>query len=257
MKISCPGRIILMGEHGVVYGKPAIVAAVDRRMTVIFNEKNQTSEIKSDIPIGCGMGSSAALAVIRAAMHVSTRKKINEMAYEQEKINHGYPSGVDNTVCTYGGILWYQKIKDKPVFKKLKISHLPEFVLINTGKPVESTKEMIGIVKREEKKEKIFDEIEKVTKLFLDGHLIKKCLQKCERCLEELGVVGKTAKKIVREIEDLGGGAKISGAGGVKKGSGILLCYHEEPQKILDLAKKLKLEAFKVELGGEGVRIEC
>lgn len=66
-----------------------------------------TLEIRSDIPIASGLGSGAALsvAVIRAFSKRYDRKlpveRVNEIAYEVEKIYHGTPSGIDNTVIAY------------------------------------------------------------------------------------------------------------------------------------------------------------
>jgi len=295
LKISCPGKIILMGEHAVVYGRPAIVAAVNRRMTMNYesriknkqsfstnNEEVSTTKIISRIPIGCGMGSSAALSVILAASHMvlsgmteltsAILSKINQIAHENEKIYHTNPSGVDPTICTYGGILWYQKLKSgTKLFKKLEIKHLPKFILINTGKPEETTGEMVQMVSGKLKKEKnrtnrIFDVIEEQTKLFLKAltermakekrvSLIKNCIQNCESCLEDLGIVGQKAKEIVREIEENGGVAKVSGGGGTKKGSGILLCFHENPEEIIKIAKKNRLDYYQVKLGVKGLTV--
>lgn len=300
IKISCPGKIILMGEHAVVYGKPAIVAAIDRRMTAIIKQKMESREgrlevtpssltdweaeinLFSEIPIGVGMGSSAAFSVIQAAISYAVQATtvariaskpnlmiINETAYQLEKIHHGHPSGVDNTICTYGGLLWFQRKNNRSVFKKLVIKNLPEFVLVNTGKPKETTKEMVENVKTKMKNEKrqrkiknLFNKIEKQTKNFLkalrkkDEELLKDSIKNCQHNLEELGVAGKLAKNVVREIERIGGAAKISGAGGLTGGSGLLFCYHQETEKILNLANKLNLEAFKVRMGEEGVRFE-
>ncbi|MFH0863766.1 MAG: hypothetical protein V1858_01605 [Candidatus Gottesmanbacteria bacterium] len=282
MKISCPGKIILMGEHAVVYGKPAIVAAVNRRMILRQAQDKQKTitKVRSEIPIGCGMGSSAAWSVLLAANQIfstSGIKKLNEkilakiskLAYEFEKVYHGNPSGADTTVITYGGILWFKKLKNhKFIFNKLKIGSIRKFVLINSGKPKESTRDMVEKVKLEKQKNKkrtenLLDMIGEQTKIFLHGletrnrRLIKDSVQNCESLLEDLGVVGQQAKDIIGKIEAIGGAAKITGAGGISTGSGMLLCYHQDPQKILDLAKKLKLDAFKVKLGTEGVKIEC
>lgn len=281
LTISAPGKVILMGEHAVVYDKPAIVAAVNRRMTATFDDKNQTCEmkIKSSIPIGVGMGSSAALSVILAASHgflsrgrsklsPKTLSLINKTAYEYEKIYHGNASGVDTTVITHGGILWFRKIKDgKFAFKKLNIGGLRKFVLINTGKPKESTREMVEKVKIERQKDRkkidsLFKAVEQQTRIFWHAletknrQLTVDSIQNSESFLEDLSLVGPLAKKVVREIEEIGGAAKISGAGGLTGGSGMLLCYHQNPQQIIDLAKKLKLESFRVKLGEEGLRID-
>ena len=47
--VSAPGKLILMGEHAVVYGHPAIVAAVDRRLTVTA-ERREGDGVSLDLP---------------------------------------------------------------------------------------------------------------------------------------------------------------------------------------------------------------
>ena len=66
-----------------------------------------TLKIRSDIPIASGLGSGAALsaAVIRAFAGFYGREPetetVNRMVYEIEKVYHGTPSGIDNTVIVY------------------------------------------------------------------------------------------------------------------------------------------------------------
>lgn len=278
IKISCPGKIILMGEHAVVYGRPALVAAVDKRMTMIIQTdgKITVSKIRSEIPLGIGMGSSAALSVIQAAskfalsgktdLNRNLLAKINQLAIDYEKSYHVNSSGVDPTICTYGGVLWYKKTKKGKIFKKLNLKRFPRFVLINTGRPLETTGQMVAMVREKRKKEKkkidgLLDTIEQQTKLFLlalekrNDELLKNTIQNCQICLEDLGVVSPLAQEIIRKIEKIGGAAKICGGGGIKKGTGILLCYHQNPEKILKLGHDLGLEAFKVKFGVKGLTI--
>lgn len=91
-------------------------------------------KVVSQIPVGCGMGSSAALAVsftgaiLKLINHPWSRKRINEIAYELEKKQHGTPSGGNNTISTYGGFLWFRKETEEfKVFSRLPIKALPKF----------------------------------------------------------------------------------------------------------------------------------
>jgi len=161
ISVSVPGKIHLMGEHAVVYGKPALLAAINKRLTVTFEETEKALEFKteesdsayirhavelvcqnlnkpipqglltvtSEIPIGYHIGSSAAVAVgvVGALYYFFTKKwdleKINALAYEVEKKMHGNPSGGDNTTVTYGGFILYQKKSEtEKVFEKIPLS---------------------------------------------------------------------------------------------------------------------------------------
>lgn len=305
VKVSAPGKIILSGEHAVVYGYPAILSAIDKRLTVEIEKgdkelevipkegklwvekalelirerlgtdkvKNLTIGIDSQIPIGCGLGSSAAFAVaVTAAIFEflrlpRSRRKTNEIAYEVEKKQHGTPSGGDNTVSTYGGFLLYRKETEAfKVFSSLKTKIFPQIFLINSGKPEESTGEMIKQVKDFISKsplraEKIFREIEKITRDFLrflsgEGQNFGNLIRTNESYLEELGVVSDKTKTLIRKIESLGGSAKISGAGGFKGNSGIIITYHADQEKLISFAKKENLNIIQAKLGEQGVRVE-
>lgn len=84
--------------------------------------------LRSCIPIGSGLGSSASISVCLATalltlggiipkptahvggkLEVGNLKVINEWAYLGEKCIHGNPSGVDNTVATFGGGVVFRK----------------------------------------------------------------------------------------------------------------------------------------------------
>jgi len=306
VKVSAPGKIILSGEHAVVYGYPDLLAAVNRRLTIslgktknkqgiilpestalvnyalkklrpIFKEANQQGvrvEINSQIPIGRGMGSSAALAVALSGAafqlggHTWNLEEVNQSAYEIEKKQHGKPSGGDNTISTYGGFLWFRKeAEGVKLFHHLKPKRLLKILLIDTGKPKENTGQMISLVKDflskcPRKAKDTFQNIEEVTRCFLKfliaekNYSLRDLFKKNERLLETLGVVSDRTKNIIRKIEKLGGGAKISGAGGQKAGSGIILAYHSQLSAIRQFAQKEDLPIFEVKLGEEGVRVE-
>lgn len=265
LKVSAPGKIILSGEHAVVYGYPAILSAVNKRLTI--SALGDKKKIDSDIPIGCGMGSSAAYAVaISAINRVLKREKwdlaeINRQAYKMEKKQHGNPSGGDNTISTYGGFLWYRKETESfktfsPITIKRKI---PEFYILDSGKPEETTGEMVAGVK---KSIRIFGRMEYITKSFLrfltgeENSDFGELIRENERLLEKIGVVSDSTIKLIKNIEKLDGSAKISGAGGKKSGSGILLVFHKDLEVIKHFADKSNFKLIKVRLGEEGVKIE-
>jgi mevalonate kinase len=300
LKVSAPGKIILSGEHAVVYGYPAILASVDRRLTVCFGNSGNIKEgqgfiykatnllrrnleikevtpklrVVSEIPVGSGMGSSAALSVALSALFYKKYKKnwdlnlINNMAYQIEKIQHGNPSGGDNTVSCFGGPLLYRKKSErKMLFTHLKpTKKLPKIIIIQSGKPKETTKEMVARVRdfylnHKLKVENIFNNLELVTNGFINfldngSSDLSMLIDENERLLEELGVVSANTKQLIGKIKKIGGAAKVSGAGGNKDGSGILIVYHKEPKKLIAFAKSNRLDTISVKLGEEGVRIE-
>lgn len=304
--VSAPAKVHLMGEHSVVYGKPALLAAINKRLFIsvesapkleliseyntdylqnIINLFEKTFQkkvkgvkitIKSEIPIGRHIGSSAALSVatigalMRFFLKIWDPKRINELSYEAEKEKHGNPSGADNTTCCFGGLVWYRKeVEFLKSIWNLPVStyQIPQFILIDTGLPKESTKEMIQYVnniynKNRKYIENILSDQEKQTKRILvslkngDREELKKAIIIGERNLEKMGVVSASSKKIIREIEKVGGCAKICGGGGKRGPTGFLLAYHENTEKIITLAQNMKLNTFPIKLGEEGVRVE-
>lgn len=283
--VSVPGKVHLMGEHAVVYGKPALLAAINKRLTVTVTSGRQAQDgyilqilgiiqshfhmqklpdmqiaIDSDIPTGYHLGSSAAVAVGVVGAVIYFLKKtwnpmvINQLAYEAEKLQHGNPSGGDNTIVTMGGFIWYRKELEflKSIWQlpfKTKLNH---FFLIDTGKPQETTGEMVAFIAKQPNVQKFCAENEIQTKRLAvalkenDERAFMDAMRRGERTLEDVGVVSKSAIRIIRKIEKIGGAAKILGGGGRKEGVGYLLCYsHNPPNKSIPLV-----------LGEEGIRLE-
>jgi len=282
-EVSAPGKVILAGEHAVVYGYPALVTAVglrcqarvrwrqDKKIVIKdkykdlglaryaveagLKEMGEESkgvevEIESELVVGGGMGSSAAMAtaVVWGLMEGYPEEVKNRVVKLVEDKQHGNSSGIDQTIVREGGVIKYQR---EAGFKKLSID-LPEFLLIDSGKPVENTGEMVKMVgERKREYEGVFREMGEIS----EGWGVEK-IKENQRLLEKIGVVGEKAKKMVREIEMSGGMAKVCGAGGVKAGSGILLSWHKEIERLRELCKEKGWRYFQVELGVEGVRDE-
>lgn len=225
--------------------------------------------VKSEIPSGAGLGSSAsrAVAITKAISEFFQKrislKKINEIAFQQEKIIHGTPSGGDNFTCCFGGLIWFKKGKRKSEIKSLKREipyKLENFVFVNTGLPKETTGELVQKVKKlnKEYRTKRIKEIGKMSYEMVralkrkDFQKMKEIINKTQKILAELGVSTKKIDRIVKAVQEIGGAAKLSGAGG----GGIVLCYHQEKEKLINLLKQMGYQPWESELGVEGVKIE-
>lgn len=286
---SAPGKVILSGEHGVVYGKPALVTAIQLRTSVTVSDQkidkkseNQVSRafqkihtvvceqlsknqlfahhkppfyhIQSTIPIGRGLGSSAALcAAAVAALYEyyiaikPTQEQVNQLAYQCEKLFHGNPSGVDNSAASFGGLIYFRKefefLKNLSALNfKLPTQFQNRLFLIDTGKPSESTTEMVEIVGKGYNQntsvfEQTFWHMEKLTKRLVlsivteDQSLFMQTLSENMTILKTIGVVSAYAANLAEQLSQFGCG-KITGAGGNKKGSGFLLFFAEQPEQL-------------------------
>lgn len=287
---TAPAKVIISGEHAVVYGKPALVAAIDFRLQcqvrpstkpspdgkqiqiiqtvkdylsshhIPYKDTQISLRIRSDIPLGRGLGSSAALSVAAVAACLDyfapgrefSRETINSIAYKVEKLFHKNPSGVDNSASCMGGLIFYRKEFE---FLKL-ISALPfklpatieqDLYLIDSGKPSESTADMVNLVGDRYNAdptgtEAILARIEKVTKRLVvsvvseNRQFFEKCITENEQLLEDIGVVSPKAVSLISTLKQYGKG-KITGAGGKKNGSGFILF-------LADRGKGADLEAY-------------
>lgn len=293
MKISysAPAKVILSGEHAVVYGKPALVSAINLRLkfTVtnlarscrdcnsdkeIFFISNKVKQflaeqkikfidrlfdykIESEIPIGRGLGSSAALSVasISAFLEFYTgrmfkKEIVNELAFLVEKHFHSNPSGVDNTASCFGGLILYKKNTiltklDYGISKKIQ----DKLFLIDSGKPKETTGEMVKYVSSKEVTD-ILNKIEKQTNK-ISGAIkkenigfFKESLANNEKLLGELGVVSDKTEILLKNLSQFGTG-KITGAGGREEGSGFILFFADNIEKLNKYLKAKKIVFYK------------
>ena len=285
--VSVPGKVILMGDHAVVHGKPGLIATINKRLSVTVSRGFRKNDeyldhiigivekyfglkkipnihisIVSDIPSGYHLGSSAAVAVATIGAIMYFVKKIwnptviNQMAYDADKFVHKTPSGADNTAITFGGFLWYRKeLEFLRSFWQLPMKipkNFNHFFLIDTGKPLENTGELVAFVSKQKNLPTFLSENEIQTKRMAtaikenDERTFIDAMHKGESTLEAIGVVSKKVIPIIRSIEKSGGAAKILGGGGRRAGVGYLLCYTRNPPR----------GATPIVLGEEGIRLE-
>lgn len=220
--------------------------------------------ITGSLPRKAGLGSSAsyAHALFKAlsqyyALSLSP-EALFSLVQESEKIFHGTPSGVDAAVTTSGKFLRFQKNADG-TFEKEALSEAAEHTLRNahifavySGPAAESTKEMVGnvgkLLTQSPEKHRVLEKIGTITASFLESLENRifplESIKENHRLLTELAVVSPFAQKIIQEIESIGGAAKITGAGGMKKGSGYLLAAHSDPKELAAFLRTKKWKFF-------------
>jgi len=270
------GKVILAGEHAVVYGKMALATSISLGLSVRVVEKGESAKnpviekaievaggneniqvkITSELPIGSGLGSSAAIsaATIKAVREylgkLIEKDELFELTMECEKLAHGNPSGIDAATVVYGGLIGF--VKGKPI-EKLKIKRPLKLLLVDSGKPSETTKEMVELVAENQDKDIVIEQIGKITELvkskLILGEEIGQLLNENGLLLEKLGVVGEKAKKLSNELRMEGASVKITGAGGVKIGSGMMIVTHEDLTQIKKLLNNKKINYFETEIG--------
>lgn len=272
------GKIILSGEHSVVYGKLALAASIGLGVTAkVLGEGGEANQsvivakaievagggkglrvgVESEIPVGAGLGSSAAVAaaVITTVRDylgnpVNIKEEMFNLVMECEKVAHGNPSGIDAAVVVYGGCISYTKGRK---IEKLDTNRPLELLLVDTGKPIESTREMVELVAKLPNKEALIDQIgqlsQKVKKELSKGEDVDDLLDKNGHLLEELGVVGEHAKQLSSELRKLGASVKVTGAGGVKEGSGMLLVRHKELEIVRSYLESKKIRYYPTKIG--------
>jgi mevalonate kinase len=289
---SAPGKIILFGEHAVVYGRPAVavpVTQVHARASITLS-KNASSagvllqapdiglespladlpvkhplkaaikrtaaaldisrlpactiRIESTIPVAAGLGSGAAVTVaIARALSTALGSPLDDagvcaLAYEVEKIHHGTPSGIDNTVITYARPVYF--IRDKPI-EKMSVGRPFTIVIADTG-IASPTAKAVGDVRHAWKADKnhyeaVFDSIgalaDAARQAIEQGtvELLGPLMDANHGLLRKLGVSCPELDALVLAARRAGAwGAKLSGGG--RGGNMIALVPKEQARKV-------------------------
>lgn len=190
----------------------------------------------SNIPVGCGMGSSAA-SVIGVTYALSQLLKINftiedyiKLSIESENLQHGYSSGLDIQTVYQGGCLRFEK-GTKEI---RKIQHFP-MQIIQTGQPQSTTGECVTHTTPYFKNSSIgkdFGDITNALDQALQNTDIKPvvhCIRENHQLLRQIGVVPDKVHEFIMRVEKQQAAAKICGAGSIRgDAAGIVLVLSEE-----------------------------
>ena len=317
---SAPGKIILFGEHAVVYGRPALaipvtqvhadvevldstragiwIDAPDVNLHVELNTlpsdhpiasvihnflflwqnfpsfvgrlrsapkgevrgegrfPNLDIKITSTIPVASGLGSGAAVtvALTRAlSSHLNhpmtdDAEAVNAFAYEIEKLHHGTPSGIDNTVVTYARPVYFVKHLPSPSrrgagseVETFKVGSPFTIVIGDTGISA-PTKESVGDVRKLWKADKarweiIFDKVGEIAKQARGSiesgkwEMLGELMNENHSLLQQMTVSSPELDSLVSAARNTGAlGAKLSGSG--RGGNMIALVGHEKAEEV-------------------------
>lgn len=219
-------------------------------------------QLQSDIPIGCGLGSSAAtiLSVLHAIAHFlpqpMAQDNLFKLALEAENMQHGFSSGLDLRVALQGGCLYM----DGENTQKRDIPDLP-FYLVNTGTPLSTTGQCVERARRHFKSSHLTNEFRAVTQ-GMDAALKKRSWQAMQsairtnhRLLVSIGVVPYTVQQFIDKIEGAEGAAKICGAGAVSGSrAGAVLAAIEDTQLLKQLCTRFGYTMMPIAGVSHGVR---
>lgn len=196
-------------------------------------------KIKSHIPVASGLGSSASVSVgvVKALSQFLGLKlpvqKINDFAFELEKLHHGNPSGIDNTVISYEKTLCFTKGLEPEFLQSPTPFHI---LLIDSG-IASHTVEVVSAVKQARENDpqtinSIFQEIGEITqsakKAFLRGNAqeLGGLMQRNHALLQALHVSLPELDTLVSLALNNGAwGAKLCGAG---RGGNVIALVGEE-----------------------------
>ncbi len=259
---SAPGKIYLFGEHAVVYGKRAIASAINLRTTATVRESNKTTitsllgttgidytvhpyisrcieslgipavsiKIDSEIPVGSGLGSSAAaviatLGALNAEFDLGmTRTAIAEVGHAIEREVQGAASPTDTFVSTMGGTTMITPEGSPPVSAKLRLIDCD--IVIGDTREFSSTKELVGNVRILHDRypaimNPIFDTIDRLSEIGVpliergDYRGVGELMNINHGLLDAIGVGSAKISALVYAARSAGAyGAKITGAGG-------------------------------------------
>ncbi len=305
MAASAPGKLILYGEHAVVFGEPALSTAINLRAEVYTRPHEEWLadgasidqpryryvkaavrranargplwiEIRSMIPSGAGLGSSAAVTVatlgaVHALDGTFDARTIAAEAFEVEHEVQGRASPIDTSTSTAGGallvlrepeqdLLWsVQRDTRQWSLHRCKLPPL-DFVVGYTGISAATGPLVAQVRERVDRDPEAAERVREIGRITLEGvHALRRSdlaeagrlMDRNHVLLNELGVGHPTLDRLVAAARPHAHGAKLTGAGG----GGSMVALSEEPEKAAQAIRKAGGKAFIVRSEPVGVTL--
>jgi len=183
--------------------------------------------VSSGIPIGRGLGSGAAVgtAIVRAVAEYYGESpevsEVSDLVFEIEKLFHGTPSGIDNTVVAYEMPIYFVR-GVPPTLLKL---HSPLRLVVGDAGPARPTHEVVSFVRQQWQEspslyEDLFGQVGEISRLARraletgDVSAVGGLMRRNHEVLKKMGVSSPSLDALVEAAEAAGAlGAKLSGAG--------------------------------------------
>ncbi|MFM8454036.1 MAG: mevalonate kinase [Gammaproteobacteria bacterium] len=325
--IRAPGKLILSGEHAVVYGNPGLAMAINYHLVTrvtanswgkyfvnitevaqkyrfdyfdllaVKSDKTLRRpinliqyaiiialdhlkigyahadtlglefKIDSNLPIGAGLGSSAALIIsvmkgLFKFFNVSVHpEQLLELAKQAEDMQHGKSSGLDLFMSLMGGVYHYQGQTRTP----LSFPKDWNLWMINTGRSRSTTAECVQAVAPHMNPERLkaFECVtEKMHQAILktNAESFSEAIFENQVLLNEIGIVPEKVQNLIAELKADGIPAKICGAGHVGEGdrAGAVLAFNLSPDWILKFTESSMYRPYtlhKVEIEPHGAMV--
>lgn len=271
MRASACGKLILCGEHAVVYGHPAIAmpltlethvsieeqdgmvevehelfsprqeARLEEAMDLLFPKGGMAVKIEGNLPVGVGLGSSAALCVAACRAAGLSEEELRTKALEMECVFHGETSGLDVAVAIRNETIWY--MKGRPM---RPVPTPPcAIVVLDSGMAGDTRVLVERVAARQEELQDVLDDIGALVHaaraVLEDPVSLGELLTENHGLLKQLGVSNPTLDGLVDMALAAGAhGAKLSGAGG----GGVVLALTDNPDLLLRNAGAAGIDAW-------------
>ncbi len=213
---------------------------------------------RSDLPVGAGMGSSAAIVAATTILFETLLKRVKspEERLDRvrfcERLKHGKAGPIDASSVVYGGLIRVENGQTGPQSQTLDKDHSlvsgDGWYWVLHGRPASGTGECVSAVAAAHGQDTaLWDDFAACTKAFEDSLLSggdpDAAITQNQRLLEHIGVVPDATKDFVKAVEEAGGAAKVCGAGAVRgdKGGTLLVRLDDKNAMSALMAKNAHL----------------